>query len=220
MNEDLKEQKEENQQLLENYSGLKYYLPPFTSNLEDYDKQRLHSRDSSCCTLMFLILLLSLSCYILTERRNVTHEYWLQKGIKASLEQPTSSGSTFYEMTDQSDYGYFLLERVSETFFTSDSDLFSLSNSMHIVGPLRIRQLKVKETKCPREDDFEIMIKPCYHPRYSASNRKEDDISDSDQSYMKFRSASENEIDVDFHGEFGIYDGSGYVADFYPSDTT
>ena len=221
MNEDLKEQKEENQQLLENYTGLKYYLPPFTSNLEDYDKQRLHSRDNSCCTLMFLILLLSLSCYILTDRRNVTHEFWLQKGIKASLEQPTSNGSTFDEMTDQTDFGLFIVQRVAQTFFISGtSNGVSLANSMHVVGPLRIRQLRVKETECPREDDFEITIKPCYYPRYSQSNRKEDDISPLNQTYMKFRSASENEIDVDFEGEFGTYDGSGYVADFYTSDMT
>lgn len=220
-NEEIKEQKEENQQLLENYSGLKYYLPPFVSNLEDYDKHRLHSRDSSCCTFMFLILLLSLSCFILTDRRNVTHEYWLQNGIKASLQKPTSNGSTFDEMRDQNDFGLFVIERVAETFFKSDTgEGIGLASSMNVVGPLRMRQLRVKETKCPREDDFEIMIKPCYYPRYSESNRYESDISDIDEPYMKFRTASENEIDIQFEGEFGTYDGSGYVADFYTADMT
>jgi hypothetical protein len=221
VNEEIKEQKEENQQLLENYSGLKYYLPPFTSNLEDYDKQRLHSRNTSCCTLMFLILLLSLSCYILTQRRNVTYEFWLQKGIKASLEKPTVNGNVFNDMSDQTDFGLFVIERVAQTFFVSDtSDTVALAKSMHVVGPLRIRQLKVKETECPRADDFDITIKPCYYPKYSKSNRKEDDISDLDQPYMKFTSESENEIDIEFKGEFGTYDGSGYVADFYTDNMT
>lgn len=214
-NEEMKEQKEESQQLLENYSGLKYYLPPNTSKLEDYDKNRLHSRDTSCCTLMFLVLLLSLSCYILNGRRNVTHEFWIQNRIRSSLYKTTTSGITFDTMNDQTDFGYFLVDIVSTTFFKPENEKVStLVESMQMVGPLRIRQSRVKKMDCPRADDFDLTNRICYHPMYNQENRDEDEISDIDIDYMKFTSASDNKIEMDVEGEFGRYDGSGYVADF------
>lgn len=61
--------------ILENYRGLKYYAPFRQESAEDIENRRLHGRDTSCCTLLFLILLLSLTIFVVSERRDVNTEF-------------------------------------------------------------------------------------------------------------------------------------------------
>jgi len=53
-------------------------MPPIANeDPEENEIKRKTGVDTSCCTFVFLILILSLSAYCMTERRDIYSEYWL-----------------------------------------------------------------------------------------------------------------------------------------------
>lgn len=75
-----------------------------------------------------------------------------------------------------------------------------------IVGNVLLRQVKITEVGCPM---FTKNKAPCTHPFYTKSVRKED-------KGENFETEETTKISGTIDGEFGSYDGSGYLQKFDP----
>ncbi|CAG9332367.1 unnamed protein product [Blepharisma stoltei] len=217
-----KQEKEKALNILDNYRGLKYYLPPRIEGIEEVEEKRLHGRDTSCCTALFLVLLLALTIYIIGQRRDVTKEYWLQSGISRFAMQEDSNGQTFYDVSSKPEMTTWIVEIVGGTLFsssTADQNYQKLMHRMQLVGQLAIRQVRTREMSCPRSD-LDTRNYTCYHRTYSSSTRQEDTIAGGSETWRTFETASTNGIDSTWTGYLSSYDGSGYVQYYDQSEYT
>ena len=79
-----------------------------------------------------------------------------------------------------------------------------------ITGDILLRQMKISNLTCTM---FSLSSTDCTYPYYTK------DLRDENSEDEKFETEQTTKISEVFYGEFGAYDGSGYIDRFGPYDT-
>jgi len=97
--EDDDKEKRDFNKMLEHYPGLKSYIPYRSKASIDAEREkRLESPESSCCTAAVLVLLFSLTMYVIMSRRDMTFDYWTHEGIHEHLMDAYDGEKDFYSI--------------------------------------------------------------------------------------------------------------------------
>lgn len=208
---------------LDNFLGLKRYMPVpvFHSSTDASDRMvSTKSRDSSFCTLLFLLLVAFLSLYIILVRRNITEDYWHQQEVRNALEKNLSlSTKNFYKLVYLEDIYEYLKQIVAPAFFSLTIE-DAAKGSSDYVGPVRLRQMRSKTVDCILKDDLDIDSYDCYYQSYDTESLSDDDINDGNQVWEIYKTADDNDIVSKIDGYLTDYDGSGFVFDAKPNLVT
>lgn len=205
---------------LDNFLGLKRYMPVPVFHSSTDRIVSVKSRDSSFCTLLFLILVGFLSLYIIIIRRNLTMDYWQQQEVRNALERNLNlSTKNYYKLVYVNDVYDYLKQVVAPTFFQTSLNS-TTSSGLDFIGPVRLRQMRSKTTDCALKDELDLGDYRCHYATYSGDKRSTSDIDDGNNLWEGYKSANDNDIDSEISGYLSDYDGSGFVYDAKPSTTT
>ena len=187
-------------------------MPLVEENSETAEERRHHGRDTSCCALVFLILLLAATAFIIVQTRNIEIEYWLRQKIINSLDE-----SAFSNIFDQKSANQWILEYVGGSLFSRSSTM-SLLNYYEVRGPVVIRQCRSQETTCQRTDLPINNTYKCFYDNSQGSEKYTEIIGSGPESWRMYQ--SNTGFKINYNGEFGSYDTSGYIAEFDTSTTS
>ena len=215
-----KKNKEESMTILESYKGLKHYLPPRNQVSEEVEDRRFHGRDTSCCTFMFLVVLLILNLYVMFSRRDVKTEYWLHEAIKKPLTEPDRQGNRYQSIKSTGEMNRYVLEVLAPTFFISENNDYAgqIQERAKVVGPLIFRQFRTLEKECERSD-LPLGSYLCYYNNYNQETKNTSSIPGGTEEWRYFLSTEESPFEGTYRGEFGYYDSSGYFWKVYSNAT-
>lgn len=206
---------EQIERTLDNFLGLKRYMPVPVLRDSKNGLVSATSRDSSFCTLLFLILVAFLSIYIILIRRNITDNYWHQQEVRNALEKNLElSTKNFYKLVYIEDVYEYLNQIVAPAFFQED---LTTETNADYVGPVRLRQMRTKTTDCVQKDNLDLGDYKCYYPTYTPSTQSESSINEGNQSWENFNDIDDTDIVSILDGYISEYDGSGYFFDAKPN---
>ncbi|CAG9316204.1 unnamed protein product [Blepharisma stoltei] len=185
-------------------------------------KEKTQGSYASFNTMIIILVCLAISAALNIVRRNVNSDYWLQKGINQGLLVDFSDQKNYWAISTFDDVDKFVINVLAPNVFNSQ---YLYQNNFirryYLVGPVRIRQVRTKEMDCPEASNWDISSNfTCYHQAYTSSTKYTENIEGKTDSWNVYQSASETGIDWNFDGEFSSYDGSGYIYDSWPSNTT
>jgi hypothetical protein len=203
------------------YKGLKTMLPPRTTSTKVAIGPQ--HKDTQCCTITFLLLLLILTSYIYAGRAVLKDAFNIHHGVLMALNKDFAPRKNFEGIRTLNDYMEFLYYVLPTALFRNEGEeRAKLPDQYKFVGGLMIRSLNVLGKECSHVDDLP-MPRNCTYESYTPSTRDTRDITTvnndlkwvyKDDSWRVYRSSSENNISSSFQGEFSSYDGSGYSIVF------
>ena len=210
-----------------NFKKLKRLYPGLSSyqtkqiNLEEdlHEAERIKGKYGSFLSAVAILLALVSTIVILFIRRDVTTDYWIQNGIHSSLMKEYSSEQNFFDVSSLKDLDMFVKNVFAPALFKKESfDNYNLLDRLYLVGPVRFRQVRTKQTDCTRKDEPSLEGFQCYFTEYSQETKETEPIGKAN--YQVYRSEEESQVRYQYEGEFSKYDGSGYIIDFNPKNTT
>ena len=166
-------------------------------------------RPLSCATCSSSLLLLLLTTLLVAFRSNTHEAFMLQRAITAPL-------LSVDKMSSFKDLSFFFSSTLPAAFFPG----FSIASGLPrlevpmLIGPLRLRQLRSRETDCPSS----LTNDTCYL-EYSVDSRETGDLISGVIPWKYFRSERETKISSTIWGKVSNYDGSGYLIDVYSNAT-
>ncbi|CAF0775709.1 unnamed protein product [Adineta steineri] len=144
----------------------------------------------------------------------------------------------FHQIATFEDIWQFMNETIGNVFYrshiwksnpsvTSQRSIRWILDHFLMIGVIRMRQVRVKAEKCNIPKSYSDEITDCY-PSYSSEKKDTDPfgpitLSDSTNINLKqaWRYMKLDEAQMDsYTGQYGKYDGSGYVADLAQYDRT
>lgn len=200
---------------MEGYHHLKYYLPSVSSKTEENEYKRLHGRDTSCCAFVFLILLLVTTLLVITQRRNITNEFWAREKVYSKLDP-----EGFYNIVDQNSTIVWINSSLSKALFINSNDdgIDQILNYYTRVGPVVMRQGRSKESDCTRNDlEYNSTLSKCYYKNVIKGEKLTSSIYVGIEKWRQYKGSTD--FKDTFNGEFGVYDTSGYVKEFDQEDS-
>lgn len=118
--------------------------------------------------------------------------------------------SVFYDIINSERYYTYLKNIISNQLFYDTVDANKsepkIYKSYIVVGDVVLRQVKISNMDCPM---FALTETKCTYPYYTSSLRNEN-------AGENFETEEATKISSTITGEFGVYDGSGYVETFSP----
>ena len=191
---------------MNDYQDLKHYLPPIHENTEEAEERRHHSRDTSCCAFLFLILLLTVSVYVINVREDVETEFWLRQKVINSL-----GYQEFSAIVDQGMANAWITNTVANALFSSSST-DCLLKYYDIRGPVVMRQVRSQESDCLRSDLMAGSSFKCFYTDSVGSHVYTQQIGTGPETWRTFQASTD--FQAVYTGEFGDYATSGYVIEF------
>ena len=94
----------------------------------------------------------------------------------------------------------------------------SLLNYYEVRGPVVIRQCRSQETTCQRTDLPINNTYKCFYDNSQGSEKYTEIIGSGPESWRMYQ--SNTGFKINYNGEFGSYDTSGYIAEFDTSTTS
>jgi len=209
------------QSAMQPYKGLKTMLPPRTTSAKIAVGPQ--HKDTHCCTITFLLLLLILTAYIYAGRAVLKDAYDIHHGVSMAFNKDFEPRKNFEGIRTLNDCLVFMYYVMPTALYRNpDEDRAKLPDQYIFVGGLMIRALNAQVKECNHVKDLP-QARNCSYETYTSSTRDTQDITTvstdfewtiKDDSWRKYRSSSENNITSTYQGEFSSYDGSGYSIVF------
>ena len=177
----------------------------------------------------FIVYLIFLACYLFAvfHTRSVD-DFWSNEATRRLfIERPFRSDvnetlheDTFHDITFLPELHSWLQGRFAELIFSEElgSQMRALHGYNHILGPVRLRQLRVEADSCKVPEAFARLIDGCWAP-YSFTHHSEVPFGPSNSdgpngTEYKYSYSTSSELDgLAFPGRFGLYSGGGFVVD-------